>query len=110
MYVEPSPHLPFHYLIASLLHWEQDPLAVTSLRLYPFAFSKEIKHAVSHAPPPTRCASVRPAVLAPEGSILLATPRVFTSAAPKKNMSQNEQGLTSEPMSKPSTGPSIQSL
>src|SRR5437588_4903980 len=28
----------------------------------------------------------------------------------QKNMSQNEQDLTSEPMSKPSTGPSIQGL
>ena len=54
--------------------------------------------------------SVRPAVLAPHGSIFLATPRVFTSSVPKKNMAQNEQDLTSEPLSKPSTGPSIQGL
>jgi hypothetical protein len=42
-------------------------------------------------------------------SLLLLHDHIELSSS-KNNMSQNEQDLTSEPLSKPSTGPSIQGL
>ena len=42
-------------------------------------------------------------------SLLVRHDRIELSSS-KNNMLQNEQDLTSEPLSKPSTGPSIQSL
>jgi hypothetical protein len=42
-------------------------------------------------------------------SVILRHAQIELSSS-KKNMSQNETHLTSEPVSKPSTGPSIQSL
>src|SRR2546421_8703763 len=72
----------------------------------------------SHVSPSTLLA--RPGVLATPasttatwtayGALCSCVTITENSAVPKKNMSQNEKVLISEPLSKPSTGPSIQSL
>src|SRR5437588_5251114 len=74
----------------------------------------------THVSPPPLLARPGPGVLTTPGSTTAAWTAygalcscvtiTENSAVPKKNMSQNEKVLMSEPLSKPSTGPSIQSL